>query len=176
MKPTPRRSAAAVAALTSFIALAGPPARGADAPASLSIGIAPAPDNLDPGASGLAVDGWVSVNVNQALVYAYQGKLYPGLATSWDEPPDGMSITFKLREGVSFHDGTPFDAAAAKFTYDSIVDPKLASESAITQLGLTEAKTLVESAPKAIKEGVNKAEAEEIKKKIEEAGGTVEIK
>ena len=47
---------------------------------------------------------------------------------------------------------------------------------AITGLGLTEAKTLVESAPKAIKEGVNKAEAEEIKKKIEEAGGTVEVK
>jgi len=47
---------------------------------------------------------------------------------------------------------------------------------AITQLGLTEAKTLVESAPKAIKEGVNKAEAEEIKAKIEAAGGTVEIK
>jgi large subunit ribosomal protein L7/L12 len=47
---------------------------------------------------------------------------------------------------------------------------------ALTQLGLTEAKTLVESAPKAIKEGVNKAEAEEIKAKIEAAGGTVEIK
>ncbi len=47
---------------------------------------------------------------------------------------------------------------------------------AITQLGLTEAKTLVESAPKAIKEGVNKAEAEEIKAKVEAAGGTVEIK
>jgi large subunit ribosomal protein L7/L12 len=47
---------------------------------------------------------------------------------------------------------------------------------AITALGLTEAKTLVESAPKAIKEGVNKAEAEEIKAKIEAAGGTVEIK
>jgi large subunit ribosomal protein L7/L12 len=47
---------------------------------------------------------------------------------------------------------------------------------AITNLGLTEAKTLVESAPKAIKEGVSKAEAEDIKKKIEEAGGTVEIK
>ncbi len=47
---------------------------------------------------------------------------------------------------------------------------------AITGLGLGEAKTLVESAPKAIKEGVNKAEAEEIKKKIEEAGGTVELK
>ncbi|GHC84469.1 50S ribosomal protein L7/L12 [Novosphingobium pokkalii] len=47
---------------------------------------------------------------------------------------------------------------------------------AITSLGLTEAKALVEGAPKAIKEGVSKAEAEDIKKKIEEAGGTVEIK
>ena len=47
---------------------------------------------------------------------------------------------------------------------------------AITQLGLTEAKTLVESAPKAIKEAVTKAEAEEIKAKVEAAGGTVEIK
>ena len=47
---------------------------------------------------------------------------------------------------------------------------------AITGLGLTEAKTLVESAPKAIKEGVNKAEAEDIKGKIEAAGGTVEVK
>jgi len=47
---------------------------------------------------------------------------------------------------------------------------------AITQLGLGEAKALVEGAPKAIKEGVNKAEAEKIKKQIEEAGGTVELK
>jgi len=47
---------------------------------------------------------------------------------------------------------------------------------AITGLGLTEAKALVEGAPKPLKEGVNKAEAEEIKKKIEEAGGTVELK
>ena len=47
---------------------------------------------------------------------------------------------------------------------------------AITQLGLTEAKTLVESAPKAVKEGVSKDEAEKIKKQLEEAGATVEIK
>jgi len=47
---------------------------------------------------------------------------------------------------------------------------------AITGLGLTEAKALVEGAPKAIKEGVNKAEAEELKKKLEEAGATVELK
>ena len=47
---------------------------------------------------------------------------------------------------------------------------------AITALGLTEAKALVEAAPKAIKEAVNKAEAEEIKTKIIAAGGTAEIK
>ena len=47
---------------------------------------------------------------------------------------------------------------------------------AITGLGLTEAKALVEGAPKAVKEGVNKAEAEDIKGKIEAAGGTVELK
>ena len=47
---------------------------------------------------------------------------------------------------------------------------------AITGLGLGEAKALVEAAPKAVKEGVNKDEAEKIKKQIEEAGGTVELK
>jgi len=47
---------------------------------------------------------------------------------------------------------------------------------AITGRGLGEAKALVEGAPKAVKEGVNKEEAEKIKKQIEEAGGTVELK
>jgi large subunit ribosomal protein L7/L12 len=47
---------------------------------------------------------------------------------------------------------------------------------AITGLGLGEAKALVEGAPKALKEGVNKDEAEKIKKQIEAAGGTVELK
>jgi large subunit ribosomal protein L7/L12 len=46
----------------------------------------------------------------------------------------------------------------------------------ITNLGLGEAKALVEGAPKAVKEGVNKEEAEKIKKQLEEAGATVEIK
>ena len=46
----------------------------------------------------------------------------------------------------------------------------------ITGLGLGEAKALVEGAPKPLKEGVNKDEAEKIKKQIEEAGGTVELK
>ena len=46
----------------------------------------------------------------------------------------------------------------------------------ITSLGLKEAKDLVEAAPKAVKEGASKDEAEEIKKKLEDAGATVELK
>ncbi|HLH76496.1 MAG TPA: 50S ribosomal protein L7/L12 [Candidatus Binataceae bacterium] len=46
----------------------------------------------------------------------------------------------------------------------------------LTGLGLKEAKDLVDGAPKPVKEGINKAEAEEIKKKLEEAGGSVELK
>ena len=47
---------------------------------------------------------------------------------------------------------------------------------AITGLGLTEAKALVEGAPKAVKEGASKDEAEKLKKQLEEAGATVELK
>lgn len=47
---------------------------------------------------------------------------------------------------------------------------------AITGLGLTEAKSLVESAPKAVKEGVSKDEADKVKKQLEDAGATVELK
>ena len=62
-------------------------------------------------------------------------KLFPGLATAWDVAPNGRSVTLKLREDVQFHDGTRFDAEAVKFTFDTIADPKLASEGAVTQLG-----------------------------------------
>ena len=62
-------------------------------------------------------------------------KLYPGLATAWEAAADGKSVTLKLRSDVGFHDGTPFDAEAVKFTFDTIADPKTASEGAVTQLG-----------------------------------------
>ena len=54
--------------------------------------------------------------------------------------------------------------------------PVIKAVRALTGLGLKEAKDLVESAPTAVKEGVTKDEAEEIKKKVEEAGGSVEVK
>src|SRR5689334_18109556 len=44
----------------------------------------------------------------------------PGLATSWNTSSDGLTVTFTLRKGVKFHDGTEFDATAAKFNFDRI--------------------------------------------------------
>ena len=67
-----------------------------------------------------------------------------------------------------------FDVVLASFGEKKVAVIKAVREA--TGLGLKEAKDLVESAPAAIKEGVNKAEAEELKKKLEEAGATVELK
>jgi large subunit ribosomal protein L7/L12 len=69
---------------------------------------------------------------------------------------------------------TEFNVVLAKFGDNKINVIKAVRE--ITGLGLKEAKDLVEGAPKAIKEGVAKAQAEEFKKKLEDAGATVEIK
>src|SRR5262249_8510975 len=48
----------------------------------------------------------------------------PGLAESWKFSPDGMSLTLNLRHGVKFHDGTPFNADAVKFSYERELDPE----------------------------------------------------
>jgi len=69
---------------------------------------------------------------------------------------------------------TEFDVILAEAGPEKIKVIKAVRE--LTSLGLTEAKAFVESAPKAVKEGVTKDEAESIKKKLEEAGAKVEIK
>jgi peptide/nickel transport system substrate-binding protein len=52
------------------------------------------------------------------------GKYIPGLALSWNSSADGKAITFKLRQGVTFHDGTPFNAQAVKSNIDNLIPPK----------------------------------------------------
>jgi large subunit ribosomal protein L7/L12 len=69
---------------------------------------------------------------------------------------------------------TEFDVILAEAGPEKIKVIKAVRE--LTSLGLTEAKAFVESAPKAVKEGIAKDEAEQIKKKLEEAGAKVEIK
>lgn len=63
------------------------------------------------------------------------GSFHPGLAKSWEVSDDGHCWTFYLRDDVTFHDGTPFNAEAVKFTFDSIQDPELGSQGAIDVLG-----------------------------------------
>ena len=79
--------------------------------------------------------------------------------------------------------GPAAEAAAEKDEFDVVLtaagDKKInviKEVRAITGLGLKEAKDLVEAAPKAVKEGASKSEAEEIKKKLEDAGASVELK
>ena len=55
------------------------------------------------------------------------GKIGPGLATSWTVSDDKRTWTFKLRPGVLFHDGTPFNAEAVKFTYERLLNPATGS-------------------------------------------------
>ena len=69
---------------------------------------------------------------------------------------------------------TEFDVILTTFGGNKIAVIKVVRQ--VTSLGLKEAKDLVEAAPKAIKEGVNKDEADTIKKKFEDAGATVEVK
>ena len=76
--------------------------------------------------------------------------------------------------GPAAEEKTEFDVVLAEIGSNKIAVIKAVRE--ITGLGLKEAKDLVEGAPKAVKEGVAKADAEELKKKLEAAGAKVELK
>ncbi|WUJ70787.1 ABC transporter substrate-binding protein [Kribbella soli] len=107
---------------------------------TLTMGINATPDTLDPGATGLALTLLISFALFDPLVYWLpDGKggsaFHPGLAESWTISPDASVYTFKLRKGVTFHDGTTFDAKAVKATYDHVVDPKTKSKSGLGALG-----------------------------------------
>jgi peptide/nickel transport system substrate-binding protein len=92
---------------------------------------------MDPRVSGSAKATNLMVNVFDTLIALDRetGELVPGLATSWEASEDVSAYTFHLRNDVVFHDGTPFNADAVKYTFDSIMDPELRSLSAIGNLG-----------------------------------------
>jgi peptide/nickel transport system substrate-binding protein len=70
------------------------------------------------------------------------GKYQPRLALSWDTSKDGKTITFKLRQGVKFHDGTPFNAQAVKSNLDNLIPPKATILSGITSVDVAEDYTV----------------------------------
>jgi large subunit ribosomal protein L7/L12 len=86
----------------------------------------------------------------------------------------GMMLGAPAEAAPAAEEKTSFDVVLAAAGDNKLQVIKVIRE--ITQLGLKEAKDLVEGAPQKVKEGVSKEEAEEIKKKLEEAGAKVEIK
>ncbi|MBO4947906.1 MAG: 50S ribosomal protein L7/L12 [Peptococcaceae bacterium] len=88
--------------------------------------------------------------------------------------PVAVAVAGGAAAGAAEEEQTEFDVILASAGANKIAVIKVVRE--ITGLGLKEAKEVVDGAPKPVKEKVEKAEAEEIKKKLEEAGATVEVK
>ena len=93
-------------------------------PDVLVVGQIAEPKSMDPHVVTAVNDFRILVNVYDGLVRYQSGTLEvePALAESWEISTDGLTYTFKLRDGVRFHDGTPFNAEAVKFNFDRMLD------------------------------------------------------
>ena len=105
---------------------AGPLASAAHAqtpPNVLVVGQIAEPKSLDPAADTAVNDFRILMNVYDGLVRYKSGTLEPepALATSWTISDDGLTYTFKLREGIKFHDGSPFNAEAVVFNFERML-------------------------------------------------------
>jgi len=91
----------------------------------VNIGLPLEPPSLDPTAeAAAAVDDVLYANVFEGLTrFAADGSIVPSLAKSWDISADGLTYTFNLQTGVTFHDGSSFDADDVKFSLDRIGAP-----------------------------------------------------
>ena len=96
---------------------------------TLRVGIDGDPPSMDPHRSAAFVDRQIYQSLYDKLVDTDEHlRIVPMLATSWMIGADGKTATFKLRQGVRFHDGTPFNAAAAEYNFRRMLfDPKYPS-------------------------------------------------
>ncbi|MAM61587.1 ABC transporter substrate-binding protein [Maritimibacter sp. UBA3975] len=117
-------AAAASAALATGMALTPTSSLAQTPPGVLIVGQIAEPKALDPAAVTAQNDFRIVVNLYEGLVQYASGTLEvePSLAESWEVSDDGTEYTFMLREGVMFHDGTPFNAEAVKFNFDRMLD------------------------------------------------------
>jgi peptide/nickel transport system substrate-binding protein len=105
---------------TSPSGAAGPPVSGG----SIIYGADREPTCLDPHNNGDMPQTYVARQFLDSLVSERpDGTVVPWLADSWTTSPDGLTYTFKIKQGVKFHDGTPLDAAAVRANFDQILDP-----------------------------------------------------
>ncbi|QPM90170.1 ABC transporter substrate-binding protein [Pseudooceanicola algae] len=103
---------------------AGGPVAAQTPPGVLVVGQVAEPKSLDPAADTAVNDFRILLNMYDGLVRYKSGTLEvePALATGWEISEDGTVYTFHLREGVTFHDGSAFDAEAVKFNFDRMLD------------------------------------------------------
>jgi peptide/nickel transport system substrate-binding protein len=86
------------------------------------------PDQLDPAKTNELLASQIMNNIYDELVFiGSDGLPHPWVAESWTISEDNLTITFKIRAGLKFTDGTPLDATAVKFNFDRILDPKTAA-------------------------------------------------
>ncbi|MGR3757535.1 MAG: ABC transporter substrate-binding protein [Tranquillimonas sp.] len=113
-----------LAAGTALTMALGAPAFAQTPPNVLVVGQIAEPKALDPAAVTAVNDFRILMNVYDGLVRYKDGTLEvePALATDWEISEDGTEYTFTLRDGVKFHDGSPFDAEAVKFNFDRMLD------------------------------------------------------
>ena len=94
--------------------------------AKFNIAIGVDPDTLDPAQQTTStVQNILDYDLQGLVTFDQKGALQPQLATSWKTASDGKSITFKLRHGVKFQDGTPFNAKAVKYSLDRLISGKV---------------------------------------------------
>ncbi|HWU41439.1 MAG TPA: 50S ribosomal protein L7/L12, partial [Candidatus Acidoferrum sp.] len=118
-----------------------------------------------------SIDAWTVLDLNKlvkGIEEKYGVSAAAAVAVAPGAPAAGGAATPAAEEKTEF---TVVLAAIGEKKIQVIKEVR-----AITGLGLKEAKDLVDGAPKPVKEGISKSEAEEIKKKLEEAGATVELK
>ena len=111
-------------------------AEAAPAGGTLTVGGLDLDDTLDPQVTNFDSTIRILLNVCEPLIWEpTPGRFVPALAESWSISPDAKVYTFKLRRGVRFHDGTPFNADAVKFTMDRVVAPETKAGQSHDQLG-----------------------------------------
>ena len=114
----------------SFLFLAGASAQ------TLTYGMGGNFDQVDPNITTFTRVGRITLHVVEPLLWQPEAGVFePSLATEWSVNEDATEYTFKLREGVTFHDGTEFNAEAVKFTFDRIVNPDMKAQTAFSQIG-----------------------------------------